>query len=301
MEHLVQSFDIWSRYLVSLVPYDSLRQFEFFQRAVVGLLLLAPLCSTIGIQVVNFRLAFFAEAVGHSAFTGIALGFVLALVPVFQGLDPLVSMSLFGVLIALAITYYRRQTSLSSDTVIGVFSSAVIALGLCVITSLLSSNKIRGPSFLFNFLMGNILTISPSQIFLLLVFAIAALSFEFFAYNRLMFIGLNQAQAKTMGIHVQLYEYGFAVLLALVVMFSIQAIGVLLVTAMLVIPAASARNIARSAGSVFWWGMLISMTSCLGGLYLSDVYSTATGAAAVLCTTAWFAGTSVYAWVVGKQ
>lgn len=174
-------------------------------------------------------------------------------------------------------------------------------MGLCVITHLVETNRIQGRNQLFNFLLGNILTINEYQVFSLFALAVVVMAFELFAYNRLMFIGLNQAQAQTMGIHVRLYEYLFSMLLAMVVMFSIQAIGVLLVTAMLVIPAAAVRNVARTAGSVFWWGIVISVTSCLGGLFLSDRFNTVTGASAVLCTTAWFAGTSLYAWGVGKQ
>jgi zinc transport system permease protein len=118
------------------------------------------------------------------------------------------------------------------------------------------------------------------------------MAYEAYAYNRLMFIGLNAAQAQTMGVWVRGHEYIFSCLLALVVMFSIKAVGVLLVTAMLVIPAAAARNLARSCGGLFWWGIVIATTSSVAGLILADHFSTAAGASTILCATAWFLGSS---------
>lgn len=270
-------------------------------RAFVGMLLLAPLCSTVGIQVVNFRLAFFAEAVGHSAFTGIALGFLLAALTGWQHVE-LGAMVGFGVLVASIITLYRRRSGLASDTVIGVFSSMVIAMGLCVITHLINNNQLRGGgSKVFNFLMGNILTIRADEIVGLALFFVVAIGFQYFAYNRLLFIGINASLARTRGVRVGLYEYAFAVLLALVVTFSIKAVGVLLVTALLVIPAAAARNLARSAGSLFWWGGAIAMTSAVGGLIVSDVFYSATGATTVLLISVWFALSSAYSWLAGRE
>lgn len=273
---------------VDFIPYDSFREYAFMQRALVGLLLIAPLCSTIGIQVVNFRLAFFAEAIGHSAFTGIALGFLLSLIPGLKGLDPSVAMIGFGILVALLITWQRRSTELPSDTIVGVFSSTVVAVGLAVIMNLTQTGRIRNGDVSFNdFLMGNILTISSLDLAGLLVFFVATILFQAWSYNRLMFIGIHSPLAQTMGVRVVLYEYLFAVLLALVVMFSIKAVGVLLVTSLLVLPAAAARGLARSAGGVFWWGAFIASSSSLIGLVLSDIYSAPTGASVVIVAAIW--------------
>lgn len=294
--------------LASLVPYENLHNpsYSFMHRAFAGMLLLSPLCVTIGIQVVNFRMAFFAEAIGHSAFTGIALGLLLAIaagVSDAANLDgpALVTMGLFGVLVAMAITYFRQRTSLASDTVIGVFSSAIMALGLALLTHLSRTSHIKGNTTLQTFLLGNILTITEWQIAGLFLFFIAAFVFQLFAYNRLLFLGINTALARTRGIAVSVYEYAFSALLALVVMFSIKVVGALLVTAMLVIPAAAARNLARSAGGLFWWGQLVALTSGVGGLILSDYFESATGATAVLIATAWFALSSIYSWMLGRE
>lgn len=304
--------DQWCYRLASLVPYASLQNpgFSFLHRAFVGLLLLAPLCATIGIQVINFRLAFFAEAVGHSAFTGIALGLGLAAALGQAGPGSgaasgdtwaLGAMVIFGVLVALAITFYRRQSGLAGDTVIGVFSAAIMALGLCLITHMMSTNRIRGGDALRNFLIGNILTIDAGEVAGLAAFFLLAMTFQALAYNRLLFLGINAALAKTRGVRVAAYEYAFAALLALVVMFSIEAVGALLVTAMLVIPAAAARNLARSAGGLFWWAQGIAASSGVGGLILSDYFNTATGATTVLAATLWFLASSISAWWRGQD
>lgn len=276
--------------IAAWAPYPAIQDpsLTFLHRALVGLLLIAPLCSTIGIQVVNFRMAFFAEAVGHSAFTGIALGFLLASA-VGDAVDPFWVMVVFGVLAALAITLYRRRSGLSNDTVIGVFSAAVIALGLCVISHLTETNRLRGGnSKLLEFLQGNILTVRPSDVLALAVFFVAAMGFQAFAYNRLLLMSINAPLAQTFGVRVRAYDYAFTLLLSLIVMFSIRAVGALLVTALLVIPAAAARNLARSAGSLFWYGLLIATTSAVGGLILSDYLTSATGGTVVLCAASWF-------------
>lgn len=274
-----------------LVPYAPIADpsVSFLHRALVGMLLIAPLCSTIGIQVVNFRLAFFAEAVGHSAFTGLALGLLASLLVGPDWMGPELAMVGFGVAIAIAITAYRRASGLSADTVIGVFSSAVIALGLFLIGHLSETRKLGGGDRkLLNFLQGNILVLEPRDIVVLAGLFALVMAFQAFSYNRLLFISINDSLAQSMRIRVRVYEYFFAAVLALVVMFSIQAVGALLVTAMLVIPAAAARTLARSAGGLFWWGLAIAASSAVGGLVASDYFSTATGATTVLCATAWF-------------
>lgn len=279
------------RQIAGLVPYASFQNptYTFLHRALVGLLLIAPLCAAVGIPVVNFRLAFFAEAIGHSAFTGIAIGLAAASMPGMIGIDPLIPMILFGVAVSLAITYYRRATDLSSDTVIGVFSSGAVAFGLCIIMHLISVNKGIDRDTFNNFLTGNILSITPRDIVVLLVFFAFSLVYQAVTYNRQLLVGLNENLAHSLGVRVAYYEYSFAILLALVVMFSIKAVGVLMVTALLVVPAATARNLARTAGGMYWWAVSVSLFSTLVGLIISDHFDTATGATAIVTACGCFA------------
>jgi len=299
VERLVQIVEMMGAGLARAIPYAPISEHMFLQHALLGLVVLSPLCAMIGIQVVNFRLAFFSEAVGHSVFTGIALGSVLNVLlssttDTTRELVMQLSMIGFAILVATGITAYRRATNLSSDTIIGIFSATIVALGLAVIAFLINTGRVPPQGIYQTLLAGNILTISPAELVGLIAFFIVALTVEFFAYNRLMFIGLNPELAETRGINVALYEYLFSVLLAVVVMFSIQWVGVLLVTALLVIPAASARNFARTAGAVFWIAVVISLVTSVSGLVLSDIFSTTTGATVILSMTTVFLLSTVY-------
>jgi len=114
--------------------------------------------------------------------------------------------------------------------------------------------------------------------------------FQAWGYNRLIYIGLNPTLAKAHRVPVAVYQYLFAALLALVVIFAVWAVGVLLVTALLIVPAAAGRNLARSAGAMFWWALVVAETSAVAGLIISaqDWARTATGATIILCAFAWF-------------
>jgi zinc transport system permease protein len=270
--------------LAWLLPFDCL-QARFMQQALAGLLLLAPMTAAMGILVVNFRMSFFADAISHSAFAGVALGLLGAL-------DPAWTMPGFGLLVGLGIMAMQRSSSLSSDTVIGIFFSGLVAFGLAIVS--------RDPSLardLQRFLYGDILTIGDGQILALVGLFLVLMTFQVLSYNHLLYIGLNPILAKAHRIRVAVQQYLFAGLLALIVMFAVQAVGVLLVTALLIVPAAAARNLAGSAGAMFWWALLISLSSAVTGLLLSsqDWARTATGATVILVTCVWFGLSAVVA------
>ncbi|ADW16432.1 ABC-3 protein [Desulfobulbus propionicus DSM 2032] len=263
--------------LPQLLPFDCLHA-RFMQQALLGLLLLAPMAAVMGILVVNFRMAFFSDAISHSAFAGVALGLLFSA-------DPGWTMPAFGLLVGLGIMILQRHSSLSSDTVIGVFFSAMVAFGLAIVSRDRSLAR-----DLQRFLYGDILTISDAQILWLVLLFVVLMLFLALSYNHLLYIGLNPTLAQAHRIRVAIHQYCFAGLLALVVMFSVQAVGVLLVTALLIVPAAAARNVARSAGAMFWWALLISLTSAVSGLLISaqDWARTATGATIILIACGWF-------------
>lgn len=263
--------------LLGRLPFDCL-QASFMQQALLGLLLLAPLTAATGVQVVNLRMSFFADAISHSAFAGVALGLLFSI-------NPHWTMPALGVLVGLGIMYLLRRSALSSDTIIGVFFSGVIAFGLAIV----SRNRGVGRD-LQQFLYGDILTISRADIQWLLVLFVLLAAFQVLGYNRMLYLGLNPVLAQAHRVRVGLYHYLFAGLLALVVIFSVWAVGVLLVTALLIVPAATARNLARSAGGMFWYAQLVSLSSALAGFLLSaqDWARTATGATIVLVSIAWF-------------
>ena len=268
----------------TLLPFEFM-QARFMQQAFVGLVLLAPMCAAMGVQVVNFRMAFFSDAISHSAFTGVALGLIFTL-------DVRFTTMVFALLVGLAIIAAARRASLSTDTLIGVSFAAVIAFGLAVVSRDRSVAR-----DLQRFLYGDILTIGNDEISWLVALFLGLMIFQVLSYNRLLYVSLNPLLASAHEVRVRLYQYLYAALLSLVVIFSVRAVGVLLVTAMLVVPTAAARNFARSAGSMFWWALLVGWTSAAGGLAISAQpwARTATGATVVLCAFSWFVASSLFA------
>jgi zinc transport system permease protein len=282
--------DGFASMLARLVPYSNFHEYPFLKRALLGLTLLAPLTATMGLQVVNFRLSFFSEAVGHSVFTGVAIGYLLSILAAGSafaetGIAIDLATLAFGILVALAITYYRRSSTLPSDTVIGVFSASVVSFGLMVIGYLIQRGTIAPQNIFQTFLAGNILTVEPIHLTVLAGFFAVVMLFHAVAYNRMLLVSLNPELAQTRGVPVAPLEYFFSALLAVLVIFSIRSVGVLLVTALLVIPAASARNFARSAGQLFWVAIGLSLFACVAGLVLSDAFSTYTGATIIAVMT----------------
>jgi zinc transport system permease protein len=258
-------------------------QVRFMQQALVALVLLAPMAAAMGVQVVNFRMAFFSDAISHTAFAGVALGLIL-------GLDARIAMVGFAVLVGLGIVAAGRRSSLSIDVIIGVFFSASIAFGLAMISRERSLAR-----DVQRFLYGDILTIGDVDILLLAGLFAVLMVFQALGYNRLVYVGLSAPLASAHRVRVRAYQFAFAMLLSLVVIFSVWAVGVLLVTALLIVPAAAARNLARSAGGMFWWALVVALTSAVAGLIISaqDWARTATGATIVLCASVWFAASAI--------
>lgn len=276
--------------LAELLPFECM-QMEFMRRAFAALVLLAPMAAVMGVQVVSFRMAFFSDAISHSAFAGVAAGLLL-------GVHPQLTMPAFGVLVGLILMAVLRNSALPSDTVIGVIFSAVMAFGLAVVSR--DAGVARN---LQQFLYGDILTVTDSDVRWLAILFIAVMAFQAWGYNRLLYIGLHPVVARAHRVPVALCQYVFAGLLALVVMFSVGSVGVFLVTAMLIVPAATARNLARSAGGMFWWALLTGLTSAVAGLLLSarEWMGTATGATIILVACVWFAASAVVAGLRGGR
>jgi len=254
----------------------------FMKRALLGLLLVAPAAAAIGVPLVQHRMAFFSDAIGHSAFTGVALGLIL-------GISPSWTVAAFGAIVAVAIVLVRGRTGLSPDTVTGVFFSAVVALGIAIIS------RERGLTRnLQAFLYGDPLAVTDAELawmaaLLLLVSAWLALF-----YNRILLLGIHEGFARTKGVPVRAVEISFALVVALVVTAAIRAVGILLVTALLVIPAASARNVARAAAPALWISVGVALLSGVSGIVASWYLDTATGATVVLAAACCFAFTALY-------
>ena len=245
-------------------------EYEFMRNAFFAVLMVTPLFGLLSTMVVSNRMAFFSDSLGHGAFTGIAIGALLGVGSEIFGLLG------FSIGFALLITYIKNKSHAGADTVIGVFSSTAIALGLMLMSAGGQFNKFS------RFLIGDLLSITKSDLFgLLAVFLIVFVSWAIL-FNRLLIISVNQTLARSRGIKTQLIESIFAVLLAIIVALSIQWVGILIINALLVLPAASARNMTNSVKSYHVLSVLIALSSGLAGLFLSYELNSAAGATIVV-------------------
>ena len=246
-------------------------EYEFMRNALIAVLLVTPLFGLLSTMVVSNRMAFFSDSLGHGAFTGIALGALIG-----------VGSEIFGLLgfstgFALLITYIKNKSHAGADTVIGVFSSTAIALGLMIMSAGGQFNKFS------RFLIGDLLSISRTDLIsLAAIFLIVVVSWAIL-FNRLLILSVNQTLARSRGIKTQLVESIFAVLLAIVVALSIQWVGILIINALLVLPAAAARNVTNSVKSYHVLSVLIALSSGLTGLFLAYEINSAAGATIVVC------------------
>ena len=248
-----------------------LLEYEFMRNALMAVLLVTPLFGLLSTMVVSNRMAFFSDSLGHGAFTGIAIGALIGVGAEIWGL------LIFSIIFALLITLIKNKTHAGADTVIGVFSSTAIALGLMIMSAGGQFNKFS------RFLIGDLLSITKSDLVsLTAVFLIVLISWAIL-FNRLLIISVNQTLARSRGIKTQLIESIFAILLAIVVALSIQWVGILIINALLVLPAAAARNVTNSVKSYHVLSVIIALSSGLIGLFLSYEINSAAGATIVTC------------------
>lgn len=253
-------------------------EYDFMRKALLGLVLLAPACAMIGVQVVNFRMSYFSDAISHSSIAALAVALLL-------GVPALGIMLPFGIAVAWAVLVVRRKTALSSDTVIGVLSATLVAAGLAFASGHEASQRLE--TLLFG---RDILILRNGDLAGVLGLFVAVAIFQWRFFNELLLIGIDASLARSRGLNVDTIELVFGMLLAVVVLVAIQFVGLLLVTAMLIIPAATARNLAQSASGMFWWSVCLATLTATGGLALSYYADARTGACVVLLSAGAFFG-----------
>ena len=261
--------------LDTLLPF-SWMEYAFMKNALLAILLMTPLFGLLSTMVVSSRMAFFSDSLGHGAFTGIAIG---AIAGIFS---PITSLVLFSVVFALLITYIKHRTAASADTVIGVFSSTAIAVGLMIMS--------RGGGFskFSPLLIGDVLSITPSDLAGLAAVDAVVLIGWILLFNRLLLLSVNSSLARSRGIFIFAVEAAFAVLLAVVVAVSIQWVGILIINALLVLPGAAARNLARSVKEYHVISTVLALFSGLIALFAAYYLGIAAGAAIVAAASLFF-------------
>ena len=261
--------------LLGALPFDWL-QHGFMKNAFLAVLLVTPLFGLLSTMVVSNRMAFFSDSLGHGAFTGLAVGVLLG------WLSPLLSLVAFSVVFALLITYIKNRSSASTDTIIGVFSSTGIALGLMLMSRGGGFNKYS------SYLIGDLLSISPEEIGSLFFVFLAVVLVWALVFNSLLVLSINASFARSRGIAAFLTEGLFASVLAVVVAVSIQWVGLLIINSLLVLPAAAARNIAQDVKSYHLLSVAIALLSGVAGLLLAYYCNMAAGASIVVVAAAVF-------------
>ncbi len=259
----------------NILPFSWLEP-VFMKNAFIAVLIAAPLFGTLGSIVVSNQMAFFSDAIGHSALTGIAIGVLLGIK------EPVVAMIGFSFILGFAIIYIKNKGKSSSDTIIGVFSSTAVALGLVLLSATGNFAKYQ------KYLVGDILSIRPFEILeLLAAIIITFIIFSFF-YNKMLLTNLHPTFAKSRGVKTFSIEIIFSLLIAAIVTISIRWTGLLVINSLLVLPAASSRMISHNSKQYMGYSVIISLVSCITGLAVSWYTGSASGASIVLVNAALF-------------
>ena len=270
--------------LVDLLPFEWAESGSYFfmKNALLAVLIISPLFGILSTMVVHSHMSFFSDALGHSAFTGMAIGAICGLN------QPTWAAVLFAVVFALLFNLVRRRSALASDTVIGVFSSTAVALGIFLST-------LNGRSFTrFNsLLIGDVLSVEPAMIGVLALILLAVVILWAVSFNQLMLASVHPALADSRGVKVFWQETVFSVAIAVVVTLSMTWVGLLVINSLLVLPGAAARNVARNMAQYHLFALLGSVAAGIAGLMISYYLGPSAGASITLCLAVWFALTFV--------
>lgn len=248
----------------------SLLTFPYMQRAIVGAALMGILGGMLGSFVTLRQLSFFSHAVGHAALVGVALGVLLQINPTWMLLP-------FTLVFGVIVLYFIDKTDLASDSVLSIVLSGALAIGL-ILTSLIKGYRGNLMAVLF----GDILAIDTTDLILTLVVLVGGSIFLLSTMRQQILLTLNPDVAQVQGVPVQLYRYGFVVLLSLAVAVAIKAVGVLLVNAFLVIPASTAKLMSHHFSHFLAMSVIVGSISSIAGIMVSGLFNLASGPSIVL-------------------
>ena len=244
---------------------------DFMKNALLAVIIMAPLFGLCSTMIVTGKMSFFSDALGHSAFTGIAIGCICGVA------SPTWVAVLFAIAFALLFSFVRSRSSQAADTIIGVFSSTAVALGIFIAT-------IGGGSFTkYNrYLIGDVLSITPSQIGMLALVLFAVLLFWILFANKLTLSSIYPQLAASRGIQIGWMQSAFTAVIAVVVTLSISWVGLLILNSLLVLPGASARNLSKNLKQYHFFSVVFALTAGIFGLVLSYYMGASSGAAICL-------------------
>ncbi|AEV67677.1 metal ABC transporter permease [Acetivibrio clariflavus] len=246
-------------------------ELEFMKNALLAVLLVSAVFGILGTMIVNNKMAFFSDALGHGAFTGVAVGSIMGI------FSPIHGAIAFSIAFSILITVVKNKSKTSTDTIIGVFSSIAISTGLLLLS--VGGKNINKYS---NYLYGDLLSITPSDLNLLLIAFVGVLLLWLLLFNKMLLISVNQSLARSRGINTVVVETIFTSAIAVIVTVGIQWVGLLLINSLLVLPAAAARNVSFNVRQYHLLSVLFALFSGISGLILSYYWNSTTGATIVL-------------------
>ncbi|MBE9050432.1 metal ABC transporter permease [Nostocales cyanobacterium LEGE 11386] len=261
----------------------NLLQFPFMQRAIAGAVLMGILGGLLGSFVTLRQLSFFSHAVGHAALVGVVLGVLLQLNPTWMLLP-------FTLVFGVVVLYFIDKTDLASDSVLSIVLSGALAIGV-ILTSLVQGYR----GNLMRVLFGDILAIDATDLILTLFILVGSSIFLLSTLRQQILLTLNLDVAQVQGIPVQVYRYGFVILLSLAVAVAIKAVGILLVNAFLVIPASTAKLMSHHFSRFLVVSVIVGSTTSMSGIVVSGLFNLASGPSIVLVQFLFFV--AVFIWV----
>jgi zinc transport system permease protein len=256
--------------------------YAFFVRGLLSVLLLAPLLGGMSHLVVARRLSFFSAALGQAALTGLTIGLVLLGEPLNGAYGGIFG---FCFLSALTMVYVKRHAALPSDTLVGVFLSMTLGLGICLLVAVTKRFNIHQVEAV---MFGSLLTVTDTDLAVLLATGVAIAVVFTWIYNQLLLDSLDSALARVSGVPSAFLDYLFVMLLTAAIVVSLKVIGALLVEAMVVVPAAAARNLARTTRAYLAFSIATAFAAGVGGLFISSRLLVPSGGAVVLAMSAIF-------------
>lgn len=270
--------DILYKIIETILPF-SWTKFDFMKNALVAVLIITPLFGILGTMIVNNRMAFFSDALGHSALTGVAIGTLLGLA------DINISMLVFAICFALFLNKIKRRKTVSTDTVISVFASLSMAIGLVILSRNGNFSKYSA------LLVGDILSIEVKEIGMLFVIFVLTILFWMVGFNKLLAISVNESLARSKRININAMEDIFSIIIAIIVMSSVKWVGILIINALLILPAAASRNMSSNIREYHLFSVMISIFSGIMGLIISYYAGTAVGPTIVIIASVIFFAT----------
>ncbi|BED92512.1 MAG: metal ABC transporter permease [Candidatus Paraimprobicoccus trichonymphae] len=262
--------------------FFGLTGFIFMKNALSAMILITPLFGIVSTMIVNNKLSFFSDALGHSALAGIAIGVLLGIG------NNMVSIIIFSVFFALLISHVINSEISSSDTIISIFSSVGMSIGIILLSAKGNFSKYS------SYLIGDILSITRSEIKILFLVLILVIFLWLIFFNKLVISSLNSELAVSKQINAKFYKNVFSILIALVVAVSLKSVGMLVINSLLIFPAASAKNIAENTFSYHIFSISFSILSGIIGIIVSFYLGISTGATIALISSCIFFITFIF-------